>query len=163
MTPRPILLNPTEARMACLAGAERMIRALRNGSRTEVRTEVLWGQHIEGAGAELAFAKAVGWFWDDTGDSPGHHPDVRHVHVRQTSRATGNLLIRPSADAHGVYALVTGNLPRYVVRGWVRWPGCPGTERRPDPDRPPVLMVAQADLQDLGELDGQAAAAYGGP
>jgi hypothetical protein len=156
MTTRQVTLTPAEARMACLIGTERRLVALRGGlqSSTGVRPETAWQIDIEGAGAELAFAKALGWYWDGQLGGTGHHrPDVGQVHVRQTTRTTGHLLIRPRFDVPGVYALVTGSLPRYQVRGWARWPGCPAREATPDPDRPPVLMIAQADLRDLAELD----------
>ena len=163
MTTRYVRLSSSEQRMACLVGTERRLTALEAGGRDRhaVRAEQVWHIDIEGAGAELAFAKAMGWFWDGSVGTFHHRADVREVHVRQTSWSSGHLLIRPSVDVPGVYALVVGSLPRYWVKGWARWPGCPAVEATPDPSRPPALMIRQADLRDLAELERQAAAAYG--
>jgi hypothetical protein len=160
MNPDPlIILRPAEARIAALVGAERMIGSLLNGNRPRpgIKPEIAWGINIEGAGAEMAFAKAMGWYWDGSVGVFHDQADVRHVHVRSTPWPQGKLIIRPERDVPGVYALVTGTFPRYAVRGWARWPGCPASEAAPDPGQPPALFVRQADLQPLGLLPREAA------
>jgi hypothetical protein len=149
-----ITLTPAEARFAALVGTERQITSMLNGNRPRpgIKPEVAWNIHIEGAAAEMAFAKAMGWYWDASVGVFHRQADVRHVHVRSTSWPNGKLIIRPDRDAPGIYVLVTGIFPRYQVRGWARWPGCPAIEEQPDPGQPPALFIRQADLQPLDLL-----------
>lgn len=152
-----VVLTVAEARMAALVGVERRLSALLNGGRDRpgVKPTSVWTIDIEGAAAELAFAKRMGWYWDGSVGVFHDQADVRHVHVRRQREHHWDMCIRP-ADGPGVYALVTGVFPRYRVHGWAKWPGCPSYEARFDPGREPARYVRQADLRDLAELAGHA-------
>jgi hypothetical protein len=74
-----------------------------------------WDADIEGAAAELAYAKLHGLPY--TGPINTYHlPDVGTIHVRFTRCATGHLIIRPR-DPDGVYALVIGGDGTYRCVG----------------------------------------------
>jgi hypothetical protein len=152
--PDRITLTPSEARMAILVGTERRLTALMNGGRDRpgIKPAQVWGIDIEGACAEMAFAKRMGWYWDGSVGVFHDEADVRHVNVRSTREHHHDLTIRP-ADRDGIYVLVTGTFPRYWVHGWCTWPGAPSHEARPDPERAPCEQVRQADLRDLAELE----------
>lgn len=152
--PVMITLTASEARMAALIGVERQLAALSNGNRDRpgVKPAVRWGNHIEGAAAELAFAKVMGWYWDGSVNVFHTRTDVRNVEVRGRPRHDYDLPIRPH-DKRGVYVLVTGQLPGpYRVHGWAVWPGAPTYEAAYDEDRAPAQYVRQADLQDLDRI-----------
>ena len=152
-----IILSEVEARIAALVGCERRHDALLRGlhDRPGVREGAVWTIDIEGAAAELAFAKRMGWYWDGAVGVFHTQADVRHVHVRRRREHHWDLCIR-SPDVPGVYALVTGMFPRYLIHGWAKWPGSPSYEAAYNPDRAPAQFIRQADLRPLAELEGQA-------
>jgi hypothetical protein len=152
-----VILTEVEARIAALVGCERRHDALIRGLKGSpgIREGVVWTIDIEGAAAELAFAKCLGWYWDGAVGVFHRQADVRHVHVRCQREHHWDLCIRPH-DVPGVYALVTGRFPRYQVHGWAKWPGSPSYEASPNPARPPARYIRQADLRPLAELEGHA-------
>lgn len=149
-----VILSEIEARIVAEVGTERRISSLLAGGRDRpgIDPAAVWGIDVEGAGAELAFAKVMGWYWDGAVGTFHHRADVRHVHVRSSPAHHHRLIIRPNLDVPGIYVLVTGMVPRYRVHGWARWPGCPTTEQTPDPRRGPCLLVEQIDLRPLSAL-----------
>lgn len=82
-----------------------------------------WGIHIEGAGAEYAYAVLSGRVWtplvvDPTGQRRHSLPgDVENFEVRHTDRDGGGLILHPSDPPDRWFVLVTGRMPRYTVRG----------------------------------------------
>lgn len=114
-----------------------------------------WAGDIEGAIAEMAFAKAMGLYWDGSVDS-FKMPDVKDIYVRWTEVESGHLPIRPK-DKDGVYVLVTGLAPYFIVRGWMtketaylhpEWAytgrGC---------EKKPCQWVDQKDLNPMTKLE----------
>ena len=70
------------------------------------------------AGAELAFARAMGyedWSFDEEPE-PGI---VRGVHVMWRRAHDAELPIPVDANPDDVYALVTGELPKYCIHGTI--------------------------------------------
>jgi hypothetical protein len=160
VAPDLVVLSPIEVRLAATVGIERQICAMREGhpDRPGVNPAMVWMLHIEGAAGELAFAKRMGWYWDGAVGVFHGRADVRHVHVRRRREHDWDLVVRPY-DVPGIYALVTGTLPRYRVHGWARVPGAPTYEAQYNRDRAPAQFVRQADLQPLADLLGQEAPA----
>ena len=154
-----VQLTEAECRMAVAIGCERRIqsiRARRRDTAGPVQASAVWTIDIEGAAAELAFAKAVGCYWDGSVGTFHHRPDVGPVHVRFAARAGhqehhAHLIIR-QGDPDGIYALVTGLMPAYQVHGWAQWPGTPSFEATPDPERDPCRFIRQADLRPISDL-----------
>jgi hypothetical protein len=153
----PVRLTLSEARVAALVGIERQIDSLRwqRRNRPGVRPSSAWTIHVEGAGAELAFAKLMGWYWDASVGTFHGQADVGQVQVRRQREHHWDMGLRPH-DVPGVYVLVTGCLPYYRVHGWAKWPGSPSYEAAYDPGRPAARYVRQADLRPLAELEGLA-------
>jgi hypothetical protein len=105
-----------------------------------------WDLHIEGACGELAAAKGLGVFWDGSINT-FKRPDLPGVQVRTRSRHEYELIVRDD-DAPGArFLLVTGQCPRYCVRGWIL-----GADARRDAwrqthgDREPAYFVPHAAL-----------------
>jgi hypothetical protein len=154
----PVVLTTMEARIAALVGAERRITALANGGkdRPGIKPESVWTIDIEGAGAELAFAKLMGWYWDGSVGVFHDQADVRHVNVRRQVLHNWDMAVRPH-DREGVYVLVTGCLPRYRVHGWAAWPDAwpRSYEAAYDRGKAPARYIRQADLRPLADLPGE--------
>lgn len=77
-----------------------------------------WDRDIEGACAELAYAKWAGVHWDGSIGS-FHEPDVGKVQVRSTKYQSGCLIIRADDILEHAYVLVTGVHPTYKICGWL--------------------------------------------
>lgn len=111
-----------------------------------------WDTDIEGAGAELAFAKWAGWYWD-AGVRTFKQPDVGLIQVRSTKLSAGRLILRPNDPRHEVYVLVTGEMPTLTLRGWLYgWEAMrPEFVAAPN-GQPPCWMVPQPDLHPMPQL-----------
>lgn len=78
-----------------------------------------WQIDIEGAMAELAFAKATGMFWS-AGINTFKAPDVGRVQIRSTPKKDNSLIIRSNDKDDDVFVLVIGSAPDYTIAGWIR-------------------------------------------
>ena len=74
------------------------------------------GQDVDGAAAEIAFARLMGAALVVT-DGPTKLPDVGCFHVRSTPRPNGKLIVRPEDSEHNLYVLVVGTGRRWRVVG----------------------------------------------
>jgi hypothetical protein len=79
-----------------------------------------WSRNIEGAGAEMAFAKWAGVYYGPP-QTIDDGIDVAGCQVKSTGFAGGALIIPQKARLDAPCVLVTGELPEYVIRGWF-WP-----------------------------------------
>jgi hypothetical protein len=75
--------------------------------------------HIEGAGGEVAAAKALGRRRDGQVNTEKEGGVVGHIQVRTRSRYDG-LFVRPNDRDDDMLVLVTGVYPTYRVCGWIR-------------------------------------------
>jgi hypothetical protein len=81
------------------------------------------------AGAELAFAKSMGWddwTWDEE-SGPGM---VRGYRVQWSADPDAGLVVHDEDDEDTRYALVTGRVPNFVVQGWTTVGEARRTDRR---------------------------------
>jgi hypothetical protein len=81
-----------------------------------------WHCDIEGAAAEMAFAKCFNLYWNFSVNTFKTMPDVDKFEIRHTQRKDGKLIIRPSDIREGnvtSYCLVVGTSPEYRVCGWI--------------------------------------------
>lgn len=114
-----ITLTESELLLASSVGARRQAIAVIRGFADKYgsKRDCAWQNHIEGACGEMAFAKAMGWYWDG-GVNTFKRPDVGQVQVRTRSKDDYELIIRKKE--FGVYVLVTGLAPKYKIRGWFK-------------------------------------------
>jgi hypothetical protein len=75
-------------------------------------------QDINGAAAEIAFARAIGEAPSLSVNTFGA-PDVAGYHVRSTHRPQGRLIVRPGDPAENLYVLVTGQGQQWRVIGTI--------------------------------------------
>lgn len=80
-----------------------------------------WGTDIDGAGAEEAFCKYKGIYWGAPLNNfkGGDSLAVDNLQIRHTELHINSLIIRPKDNDDHYYVLVTGQLPDYVIRGYI--------------------------------------------
>jgi hypothetical protein len=110
-----------------------------------------WDRDLNGACAELAFAKWVGVYWG-AGVDTFHVPDVGELHVRHTVRSDGSLVLRRHDADEPLYVLLTGEVPTFVIRGAMRGRDGKRSEWLRDPgDVFPAYFVPQSELVSVGD------------
>ncbi len=125
MTGQPLTVELTLEEMthAAIVGCTRHHYAIIHGLRDAIGVnqdfDTSLARHINGAGGELAVAKALDRYWG------GHvktfkAADVgRDTQVRTRVKHDMELIVRDSDNPDHIYVLVTGQAPRYVVHGWI--------------------------------------------
>lgn len=117
-----IQLSEAEIWQGVYGGAEYQIRSLRPGRKGHkwgMTEQNAWHQHIESALSELAFAKWRGEYWSVTPLEDRDKGDVGLREVRETFYSTGRLITHPEDKDDREYWLLTGNMGRYIIRGWL--------------------------------------------
>jgi len=114
-----VSLERYEMELASSVGRARNLSAIVKSSKDSYPSDSqnAWGQHIDGAGAELAFAKFIGLYWDGsvdtyrsgTGDLPYTQVDVKH------SR-DGKWKVKEKDK--GELVLVRGTMPEYIIEAY---------------------------------------------
>ena len=143
---------------AALGGAMRRIFALQAGrpDRYGYKERDPWGTDIESAGAELATALELGLYWTPWAKQPQDVPaDVgRNVGVRWRSLDHGCLITHHTDEDDHYYVLVTGRMPNYTPRGFMRGAETKTPERWGDPFHTgrPAFWTEQSDLLPFDEL-----------
>lgn len=144
-----VTLNAREAMHAATVGVARHLRCRRDGipnADGSPYREADWGANIEGAGAELAFAKWCGVYWNPPTELDDG-VDVAGCQVKSTHFAGGSLIIPARQRVDVPCVLLTGQLPTFTVRGWY-WPEH-ATEAHL---RKGAYWIGQAELYPLGDL-----------
>lgn len=103
------------------AGVLRHVQNLRHGHTeraygADPRDGGVWDRHIEGACAEMAFAKYINRFWSG---AVGDHGalDVDRYQLRVSRYDAAHLIIHPHEK--GIFVLLTGHAPTYRLCGWL--------------------------------------------
>lgn len=148
-----ITLEWHEAAMASDVGRMRHLASVKAGRKDAHGYSGLgWSEHIEGACGELSLAKALGIYWDGSVDS-FQRPDLPGIQVKTRSRDDYDLIVRPGDSEQADYVLVTGQCPRYVIRGWISGADAKREEYRRDyGGRPEAFFVPQSRLRPIESL-----------
>lgn len=114
---KKVTLNEEELIHAGLTGVRRQASSLTRNYKDQHGANISkgWQLHVEGACGELAFAKAMNWFWNGSVNT-FKLPDVGNVQIRTRSEDHYELIIRKTET--GIFVLVTGIAPSYKVHGW---------------------------------------------
>jgi hypothetical protein len=113
-----VYLQPYEIERAAWVGVRRNVEAVLGGKAAGWGSASdCWRPHIQGAAAELAVAKFLGTYWEGHVNTFQRRPDVMGAEVRWSSVAT--LKRRPKDPADMKYILVTGEIPRLTIHGWM--------------------------------------------
>jgi hypothetical protein len=163
LTPAPVLAQ----RQWKLSAADRrlavMVAKARQGDNEDKARPDAYGargglqRHIEGAMAELAFARMAGvdlscWYaFVNTADLKSIPYDVAGCQVRSTTHGRGRLVIhRADIRDHGLqpYVLVLNRCPVFEAKGWMY--ACEADRAewwdQPNPGQAAAFWVPQADL-----------------
>lgn len=150
-----VTLDWHEYAMGAEIGKLRQLASIRRGSQHKYgMTADGWTEHIEGACAELAVAKALGIYWDGSVDTFKGRPDLPGaVEVRRRSRDDWDLIVRPDDPDDAWFVLVVGSCPVYRIVGMML-----GRQAKQDcwrqeyGGRPAAFFVPQADLLPFGTM-----------
>jgi len=153
-----IVLTEIEMEIAAMVGCRR-----RSESRSNSREYAHgfdgsggWDIDIEGAAAELAYAKYRGQYWPATVCSFKHADVGANVQIRSTPHANGSLIIRDDDNAEHFYVLLTGTAPTFQVRGYIQGISAQNDEWRQAPNgRPAAYFVPQSALKPFEKKDNQ--------
>ena len=114
-----VTLTTHEMAIAAWVGVRRNVESRRRGLRDRHGYKGDgWQVHIEGAGGELAVAKALDMYWDGSVNT-FKRADLPGIQVR-TALTHKNLIVRPADAPDEVFVLVTGQMPDYQVHGRLR-------------------------------------------
>jgi hypothetical protein len=147
-----VALSLTEVEMAAKEGTQRRIRSMFGnrqfpGGWDSKRRNDKWGSDIESVAGEIAFAKAMGYYWAGSHD-PDYHGDVRGWQVRTTDLPNGCLFVYDEDPDDRRCVLVIGQIPFFKVVGWVYAGEAKGGTYDPRLERP-AYSVAQHGLRSL--------------
>lgn len=114
-----VTLTPNEVHLAASHGLLRRYEKLagRRGDRIQ-KERSNWDNEIEGACAELAWAKYSGSYW--SGVEKLRAKDGAGVEVRWTKHKEGGLIIYDTDDDSAVFVLAKGFAPEFSFVGWLR-------------------------------------------
>ena len=117
-----VTLTWFELELAAYVGMRRRLYSMREGRVERFQAESNagwgdgWGRDIEGAAAEMAYAKARNRYWGGHIDT-FREPDVAKVEIKHTVRPDGCLIVQPEEPPETLLVLVTGRLPVLTIRG----------------------------------------------
>lgn len=151
-----IRLDWHEVFHAASGGVLRRIQALKNDKPTRFEPRDPWGTDIEGACAEMAVAKTLGRYWHAIVNNPNGLPgDAGVYQVRSTTHESGQLVVYEHDDAAAIFVLVTGRVPVFTVRGWLRGGLARRAEWWREKAKVPAYFVPQQELREMSELPGR--------
>lgn len=112
-----IELTPSEVALAAQIGSRRFIESKFSDRKEKIGASDGWNNNIEGALAEVAFAKDMN-LWFDPNLGKFGEPDVDDWHVRSTKHEHGHLCIHPKENS-GKFVLLVGQFNQWEVKGWI--------------------------------------------
>lgn len=117
---RQVKLNYEECLFAAEIGCKRQVESIFANLKSSLTNgSAGWNEHIEGAAAELAYAKAAGVEWQ-AGVNTFKAGDVGDVQVRSTRLTNGRLIVRPRDPTNALYVFVRGEIPNFTIVGSIR-------------------------------------------
>ena len=144
-----IVLTGYEMFMAAMVGVRRQIEAIQDGRTPNAGYKGSgWEIHVEGAAAELAFARFRNLYWSGSVNTFRQGGDVGPVQVRCRSQSHFDLIVRDGDRDEDVFVLVTGAIPRFEIVGWIRGGDAKQPQwRQEHGGRPSAFFVPQSALQ----------------
>ena len=146
-----IKLNANEVLVAGYVGMRRNAEATYKGRKSRFPEKVtgeLWGFHIEAAHAELAVCKYLNVYWG-FGVNTFHVADVVNTNLEIRWSSRNDLKVRP--DDNGVVVSVTGQCPKYTIKGWIRAEDAKQKQWYYDKE-PPCYFVPHDQLNPIEQL-----------
>ena len=107
-----------ESAQAARVGVVRRITSKAEGMMDRAGRGGDWTADVEGAAGEMAFAKAMGIYWEPT-NKTFSVPDVG-VYEIKTNRFGRDLPVELGTPDDRIVVLVSGSIPNFEVVGWIR-------------------------------------------
>jgi hypothetical protein len=152
-----VRLTWSEVMLAGEAGLMRQVDNLKNGRRQTFAIpdpEEEWRRDIEGACAEMAFAKFGDRFWSG---AIGNFKvaDVGPFEVRSTGYENGCLPINKKNNPDRLFILAVGRAPVFRLAGWIKGSDAQRVEWWREPPAVPFAawFVPQANLHPMDSLE----------
>lgn len=114
-----IRLNSNDVRWATQVGQVRWRRARQRGSKARF-AGANEGHHIDGAGGELAFCRALKLPWPASIDSYHNQPDVYPNWEIRTLRRKRGVKVTPEDHEDRLVVWVQGQMPVFTIMGYIR-------------------------------------------
>lgn len=138
---------------AASCGVMRRIQALKNDKPTRFEPRDAWAIDIEGACAELAVARLLKRYWHALVSDPNGLPgDAGEYQIRSTTHGNGQLVVYEHDDDAATFVLVTGKVPAFTVRGWLRATDAKRSAWWREDAKVPAYFVPQSELRPIEEL-----------
>lgn len=120
-TMHQVILTQAEIEIAAAVGRLRRVESIRQGliPAHGFDGHGYWDIDIEGAGAELAYAKSRGRYWGGCVNTFKGADVGTNVQIRSTKRKDGCLIVRDDDPEDHYFVLVTGEIPKFRVVGWM--------------------------------------------
>jgi hypothetical protein len=146
-----VVLSAADFELASQLGQQRTAEAVQahRPGRAGARPNNL-AQDINGAAAEIAFARAIGADISQS-NTPDQGPDVAGYHVRSTDWPQGKLIVRPGESLDNHYVLVVGFGLTWRIVGSIRGREAMQSNFRSrlQNGRPDCFMVPQTALRPI--------------
>lgn len=150
-----VTLTWYELLQAAITGAMRRIESLKSNVSDKFgypNEEDNWSREIEGAAAEMAYAKFRNKYWSASINTYQKAADVGRVQVRSSAHENGSLIVRPHDKDEDIYVLLIGKAPTFRVVGWQRGIEAKKSEWQRSPNGVhPAFFVPQSALMRFGE------------
>ena len=107
---------------------------------------------VDAAGAEMAVAKITNCYWPPSLEAQTNGlPDVgKAIQVRHTRLPHGSLIVSPKDRDEQYFFLVTGEIPEYEVRGFLKGAEAKKEQYKRAPNgRPAAYFVPQKALREV--------------
>jgi hypothetical protein len=151
-----VKLSQTELMIAAYVGSARNVQSLTRDWKPGAGAGVLntWTLNIEGAGGEMAAAKALNIYWLPVIGDPDAN-DVGPYQVRTNiSRQYDDLCLRPRDRPGRIFIGVLSFCPEFEICGWILGQDGKREEwlRDGTPGRPPCYYVPRSALAPMETL-----------
>lgn len=105
-----------EVTEAAIVGIMRNVACMKDGRPDAAKNP--WDSHVEGACAEMAYAKAMKTYWSHSVNTFRSAPDVGNIQVRSTRNVSYGLACTDRDSDRDIFVLVVGSAPNYEIVGW---------------------------------------------
>jgi hypothetical protein len=116
-----IILDWPEVLVAATIGIARHIESKRKGMNDAhgFDGDGQWDIDIEGAAAEMAFAKAAKTYWSGSINTFKESDIGNKIQIRTVKNHKYSLIVRKNDNDNHYYFLVIGSTPKFIIRGYI--------------------------------------------
>jgi hypothetical protein len=151
-----VTLTELEISYAVLVGTARRNESInKNLDSSRRHSSDVWGIDIEGAAAELAYCKGMGYYFLPTVNTFKAADIGTDVQIRSTKLPDGKLIVRHDDPNEHIYVLVVGEVPDFKIIGYIFGHAAKRSVWLYNPGgREPAYFVPQDALKPLNQVEG---------